>query len=276
MDLKRVIIFIIGVNLFAWGTPLLISVIAPDNEAISAASVSISAFGPLIMVILIRLIYKETWKDAGLKFGFRNNRNFYYFGLLYPLLLIVLIIIISLIFGTADLNSEYPSELQSILGKMGIFLIPMLSMSISEEFGWRGYLEPTLRKINKSILMNHIIVGIIWGVWHFPILLFNNPDTGFQELLIVLVGCIALAIVYGQIRFLSNSVWPCVILHALSNTFMVAFATSNLLQIEDPYKDYISFNTTSIGVTSLWILTSLVFLAIFYRKRKETTISNKK
>jgi membrane protease YdiL (CAAX protease family) len=146
----------------------------------------------------------------------------------------------------------------------------MISASIFEEFGWRGYLEPKLREVNRSTIMNHVIVGSVWGIWHFPILIFNKPDTDIFDLLIVLIGCIALGVIYGQIRLKSDSVWPCVFLHGFSNTFTIAFATSDLLQIGDSYKEIISFNTTSFAVTGLWILTSLVFLLVYLKKRKET------
>ncbi|MFL7792195.1 MAG: CPBP family intramembrane glutamic endopeptidase [Anaerolineae bacterium] len=44
-----------------------------------------------------------------------------------------------------------------------------------EEFGWRGYLLPKLMGLGK--LKAYTIVGVIWGLWHAPLILvgFNYP-----------------------------------------------------------------------------------------------------
>lgn len=44
-----------------------------------------------------------------------------------------------------------------------------------EEFGWRGYLLPKLMPLGK--VKAYILVGVIWGLWHAPLVLigFNYP-----------------------------------------------------------------------------------------------------
>lgn len=44
-----------------------------------------------------------------------------------------------------------------------------------EEFGWRGYLLPKLMPLGKW--KAYVLVGIIWGVWHAPLIVagFNYP-----------------------------------------------------------------------------------------------------
>ena len=44
-----------------------------------------------------------------------------------------------------------------------------------EEFGWRGYLLPKLMPLGK--LRAYAIVGVVWGLWHAPLVLigFNYP-----------------------------------------------------------------------------------------------------
>lgn len=58
--------------------------------------------------------------------------------------------------------------------------------AFGEEFGWRGYLLPKLMPLGK--LKAYIIVGVIWGLWHAPIILigFNYPNSA-------LLGIIAMA-----------------------------------------------------------------------------------
>ena len=44
-----------------------------------------------------------------------------------------------------------------------------------EEFGWRGYLLPKLMPLGK--VRAYILLGVIWGLWHAPLILvgFNYP-----------------------------------------------------------------------------------------------------
>ncbi|HID64747.1 MAG TPA: CPBP family intramembrane metalloprotease [Anaerolineae bacterium] len=44
-----------------------------------------------------------------------------------------------------------------------------------EEFGWRGYLLPRLMPLGKA--RAYTLVGVIWGLWHTPLILvgFNYP-----------------------------------------------------------------------------------------------------
>jgi membrane protease YdiL (CAAX protease family) len=44
-----------------------------------------------------------------------------------------------------------------------------------EEFGWRGYLLPKLMPLGKG--RAYLLLGVIWGLWHAPLILvgFNYP-----------------------------------------------------------------------------------------------------
>jgi membrane protease YdiL (CAAX protease family) len=78
----------------------------------------------------------------------------------------------------------------------------------------------------------------------------------------VVLGCVALAIIYGQMRLRSGSVWPCVILHAVSNAAFISVASSRLLRFNDDVSDIISFNSTSVAMIGVWLTTCLILLAL--------------
>jgi len=265
--MRNIIFFIVGVTVIAWGGGLLAHTLDPTDPAMSSVGLSIAAMGPLFMAIVLRKWSGKGWRNAGLKMRLKQNKRWYAFSLLYAPLVIALIAALSLIFGTAQPNPDSADAVNSMFTTAGIVLVPMLFLSVGEEFGWRGYLEPGLWSIHERVVLNHVVVGIIWGFWHFPILLFTpSNDTNPVQLLMVLLGCVALAIIYGQMRLWSNSVWPCVILHAVSNTFMISFAGSELLLFSDGVKDILSFNTTSVAVTGIWVMTSLLILALLGKK----------
>jgi membrane protease YdiL (CAAX protease family) len=145
----------------------------------------------------------------------------------------------------------------------GMTLGPMLFLSGGEEFGWRGYLEPELWSVNQRMVFNHIFIGIVWGLWHFPILVFApDNDIGAAQLAMIVTGCIALAIIYGQMRLRSGSIWPCVLFHAVSNTAFISVGSSKLLRFDESTKDLISLNLTSLAVVVTWLASSLILLAL--------------
>jgi membrane protease YdiL (CAAX protease family) len=50
-----------------------------------------------------------------------------------------------------------------------VFLQQMLiGSSMGEEIGWRGYALPRMQT-NQSSLRASLLLGVLWGVWHFPL-----------------------------------------------------------------------------------------------------------
>jgi membrane protease YdiL (CAAX protease family) len=68
-----------------------------------------------------------------------------------------------------------------------------------------------------------LAVGVIWAVWHYPILLGAGYNAGTDP--VYAVACftimvIAMGIAQAWLRVWSGSVWPCVLVHASHNTLV--------------------------------------------------------
>ena len=57
-----------------------------------------------------------------------------------------------------------------------------------EEFGWRGFLQPLLQNRLQPLAAS-IVVGVIWGLWHLPVLVLPGfPQSESSLPLVVLVA----------------------------------------------------------------------------------------
>jgi membrane protease YdiL (CAAX protease family) len=74
-------------------------------------------------------------------------------------------------------GAEITPENIKIILALSIFLGPLFNLifGLGEEIGWRGFLLPRLMPLGKT--KAYIILGIIWGLWHSPIIYagFNYP-----------------------------------------------------------------------------------------------------
>lgn len=93
---------------------------------------------------------------------------------------------------------------------------------LQEEFGWRGFLQPALQRRMPG-LAAAVIVGAIWGIWHFP-LNFEEMERGpqYSQVLSILIGSIVTitltAIIFAWLYNASGgSVILVMLLHASMN-----------------------------------------------------------
>lgn len=114
--------------------------------------------------------------------------------------------------------------------------------NIFEEFAWRGYLFLNLEKIGMNDWYLYLTNGLIWGMWHVTYYMFFLPDKYFTEIsrpMMVIVGIILMIFwtpMFIEIRRLTDSVWPCVILHSMEDAVpTMLFVTANVFQIEERY-----------------------------------------
>ncbi len=97
--------------------------------------------------------------------------------------------------------------------------------TLGEEIGWRGFLVPELAK-RYSFASTAVISGVVWALWHFPILLFADyhaPTPTAYYLPIFVLTVPTLSFVWTWMRLRSGSLWTGVILHASHNTFIQQF-----------------------------------------------------
>ncbi len=105
---------------------------------------------------------------------------------------------------------------------LGWFLVRFfMGGGLGEELGWRGFMLPALQKRWGSI-QSSILVGIAWGVWHWPaFFILPEKQSAFPDVLVPMVLFTLLCIVYSMIFTYvyngSGSLLLVVIIHASLN-----------------------------------------------------------
>jgi uncharacterized protein len=151
-----------------------------------------------------------------------------------------------------------------LVGSFG--LIGSLARALGEEIGWRGFLVPELFK-TVSFTGTAFISGIIWSLWHFPVLIFADYNAGtatWYALLCFTVMVIAISFVFAWLRLKSGSLWTGAMLHACHNLYVQAIFTPL---------------TRDTGKTAWFIdefgavlpLVAVCFAIYFWRRRGELT-----
>jgi membrane protease YdiL (CAAX protease family) len=169
--------------------------------------------GPILMAILLRALGGDGWQDAGLRLG---ALPWYLFALLLFPVTVGLILGIGVITGTI----LFRGSLGALAGAAVSGLAPALIFATFEEWGWRGYLEPRLARLGLPDLRRHLLVGLIWAVWHIPYFLATPGFIALPPALYALLmvgGFLAMAVVYGPLRKASGAVWTAVLAHGLGN-----------------------------------------------------------
>lgn len=91
--------------------------------------------------------------------------------------------------------------------------------ALGEEIGWRGYLQGKMIK-EQGMIKALILLGLIWGYWHLPLILRglsfpNIPVLG--GFLIYPISTVFMALYHGWIYLKSSSIWVPTLSHGAFN-----------------------------------------------------------
>ena len=190
---------------------------------------------PALSAIITKLIFDHNLKDLGWKPGPAK-----WLGLAYllPILYGAVVYGFTWLIGQGGFTTEAIAEVASELGMSNasgvqmvaiytlvlgtiVFLRNSLPGAFGEELGWRGFLFPELQRMT-SFTTASLIGGIVWALYHLPLILFadyhSNAPIAFQVVMFF-ISAIALTFVHNWFRARSGSVWPAVFLHASHNIF---------------------------------------------------------
>ncbi len=137
-----------------------------------------------------------------------------------------------------------------------VLLAPILAilLGFGEEYGWRGYLQTELFKLGRG--RGVLLLGVIWGAWHWPLILmgYNYPGHPVLGVVLMTLYTTGLAVVLGYAVLRSGSVLLAAYLHALNNQVANFIAAIGFR----PFDPAFSFGIGIYGIATLGIVALLI------------------
>lgn len=277
---KPLYMFGILISIFAGIGYMLAFAMGDENRT---GGIFIVQFSPLLAAFITKLVLQKNLRGLGWRLG-----KIRYLSAAYVLAFLIALVsaVLVWVFGFADLqinpfvaeakigiNESFGLNISSDMvtlialivanGTIGLFIA---FGAIGEEFGWRGFLVPELYK-HFSFTKTALISGVIWAVFHFPLLFgLMAPRLGISPwpmLIIALVAGIGLSTIMAWFRIKSDSVWTAILFHAALNIHNQSFF-QNITAKNSDISNYIS------GEHGLMLAIVAAFIGFwFWRKRNE-------
>jgi membrane protease YdiL (CAAX protease family) len=267
---RNVVLFsvvVLAIGWFGHGIDLLLGEEGPETPGL-ALWIAV----PVLLSLLLRAFAGDGWRDLGLAPRLQGNGAGYLVSIaIYPAVAVV-VLVVGRALGSVSFAGFSGDGAGRYLATFGAALLPMFLKNIFEEFAWRGYLTPKLRALGVHDLTNHLITGLVWGLWHLPYFLFFLERTEIESYtslglipftLVGIVTMVAWGFVFGELRLLTGSIWPAVLMHMIEDALLNPLLMDGYVEITPAWEWMVS-----PGVGLLNILLFLGVGAGLYRYRK--------
>jgi len=173
---------------------------------------------PGLAAVITYLIFERSLRPIGWSL---RKIQYLILGLVIPLIYCSIEYSLVWLIGRGKYNGQFPPNFP-------VFLVTMLFngtlSALLEEVAWRGFLVPKMMELT-SFTKTALITGLIWAVWHYPLIIFSNVRLGNPPLPYSLVCftifAVGVSFATAWLRLKSGSVWTAALLHGSHNVFML-------------------------------------------------------
>ena len=124
--------------------------------------------------------------------------------------------------AASEIPDQIPLSLPAVVAIQilaGILIGPLINtlFALGEELGWRGFLLPELLPLgqNRAILIS----GLIWGLWHIPVIVqgHNYPEAPVLGIFLMTAFTVLLGAFLSWLYFKTGSPWAPALGHGAVN-----------------------------------------------------------
>jgi membrane protease YdiL (CAAX protease family) len=178
-------------------------------------------FAPAVAAFIVRKwVTREGFADSGWRPHLRQW-PLYLLAVAWPIATNFLSIMLAFAAGVQPADSSLP---WGVSGPGYLQLLGWAALSVAiapiifgEEFGWRGYLQ--VRLFAENPWKAAISTGLIWGVWHYPLIFAEREQYGglWVGLLVFPIATTNMSIFLGWLRRRTSDVWSTSTGHGSNN-----------------------------------------------------------
>ena len=266
-----------------------------NNAALYQLALIVTMFCPLLAVLLVQKAFLR--QPTGIGWKVQGKRRFWLAAWFGPAVLTLLGAVLyfavfhsRLDFSGSWLVAAYGGEMdaQTLRSQLGVstlsyllqnglfavLLAPVINMfpALGEEVGWRGYMMPRLKE-RFGLLNGRLLGGVVWGIWHWPLMLLVGYEYGTNYLGAPLLGLVVWCVVCFALNTLldilyerTECIWVPAIAHGAFNA--IAALPQVLATPADTY--YNVLGPMPIGlIAALPMLAAAVWLTLREMKQEE-------
>jgi hypothetical protein len=174
---------------------------------------------PMLAAVVMRVFVSK----EGLRGSLRpiGRPRYYAIAVVGPMLMVSVVIVVAVATGLGMFTAG-PTALWIVYAGLAFNALTYSAfLAMGEEYGWRGYLLPKLLPFGE--VKAAVIVGMIWGPWHVPLLLAGLNYPGVNPLAAIAIfvpGAILLSLLSTRLYVAAGgSVLAVAVLHGSFNSF---------------------------------------------------------
>jgi len=155
-----------------------------------------------------------------------------------------------------------------------LLVAPILNiiLFIGEEVGWRSFLYPYLISVYGK--RGLIFGGVIWGIWHAPMIYLYDLNYGPHHhlgLIFMIVFCILAGVILQFIYFKSQSIFSVALTHGMLN---IAGGFIFTFTVKSEYRYFIDGAVGLVGLSILFFIALICYQKFPNQQDKATIHTN--
>ncbi len=289
MSRKQFVIYMIVAFGLAWILEMIASVFSNNgNRMVFTMILMVAMFMPFLGVLIARIPLKGMGWIPHLK----GKIRYVFFALWMPAFLSIIGGVLFFTFFPNAFDSEFLT-LYSMLEEAGaleqfeaqgltipmyllitiiqaVTFAPFLNMfvALGEEVGWRGAVYPYLKE-KLGVTKGRIVGGTIWGVWHWPVMIFAGYEYGKEYIgapvlgpVIFCICTVSMGILLDYVYEKTGTIWLPSLMHGAINAFTI-FA----YLAKPEYADKAILGPAYIGIISMIPMIIMAVIICVKQKR---------
>ncbi len=227
-------------------------------------SMIVAVLGILTAIVLnLKGKWRKSLQTSRLTVG-KNLRYYIIIPVILPVIIIITFIL-NYISGLGVPGKEFNLYMfiSTLIPSLILSLLVLWPQYFGEEYGWRAYLQDRLFPLLGGY-NGVLILGIIWGLWHTPLILLGilYPGQPVLGIILMAINTIVMGCIFSYAVLKTGSVWIAVILHLIPDTI---YPTANFF-IATSINPIFAFGTGIYGTAVLAVFALILLRSKVWKK----------